>query len=185
VCAALFGRALGDRVSRRQAAGIAIAAAGCAVLAGGDLFAHDGALFGDLLALAGAATAAGYLVVGRSLRAALPLTPYLAAVNLVAGASLAVAALVAGATVTGFSSGVYLAIAAAAVVPSIIGHTLLNYSVRRIPAHLVTLAILGEPVGASALAWIFFEERPPLHAAAGGAIILFGIAVGFVRRRAA
>ena len=79
--AALFGTLLGDRVTRREIAGIAIAACGCAVLAGGDWQAGGDALIGDGLALVGAASAAGYLVVGRRLRATVPLFPYLGAVN--------------------------------------------------------------------------------------------------------
>ncbi len=182
VFAALLGRIfLGDRVGRRALIGIAIAGLGCAVLAGGDWAHTPGALLGDLLAVLGAAAAAGYLVVGRGLRATLPLLPYLALIHLVAGLGLLAAALVAGAPMVGFATPVYLAIVANAVICSAIGHSLLNWSVRRTPAHLVTLFILGEPVGASLLTWGWFAEQPPLHAALGGAIILVGIAIGFAR----
>ena len=33
------------------------------------------------------------------------------------------------------------------MIPSLVGHTLLNWSVRRVAAHVVALAILGEPIG--------------------------------------
>jgi drug/metabolite transporter (DMT)-like permease len=185
IFAALFGLALGDRVGARGAAGIAVAGVGCLLLAGGDL-ASEGrdAAIGDLLAVAGAVTAAGYLVVGRSLRVSLPLTPYLAAVNLVAALGLVVAAVAVGSPVRGFAPVDYAAIALSALIGSLLGHTLLNASVRRIPTHLVALAILGEPIGASLMTWAFFAEQPPAHAAAGGLVILAGIAIGFVRRRA-
>lgn len=173
---------LGDRVTAREVAGIAVAGGGCLLLAAGDAGASSsGPLLGDLLALLGALTAAGYFLVGRRMRASIPLTPYLAAVNLVAGAALLAAAIVVGAPFAGFPPGAYVAMAACAVVPSIVGHTLLNLCVRRIPVHLVSLAILGEPIGASVLTWIFFAETPPLHAATGGAVILAGIAIGFTR----
>jgi drug/metabolite transporter (DMT)-like permease len=185
IFAGIFGLALGDRVGARGAFGIAVAAAGCLILAGGDLAAGDGdAALGDLLAVAGAVTAAGYLVVGRSLRVALPLTPYLAAVNLVAALGLVTVAVAAGSPVRGFGGLDYAAIALSALVGSLLGHTLLNASVRRIPTHLVSLAILGEPVGASLLTWWFFAEQPPAHAAIGGLVILAGIGVGFAGRRA-
>ena len=183
VFAALFGAFVGDRPSRREWIGIAIAAAGCLALAGGDWQAGGRALLGDALALAGAATAAAYLVVGRRLRSAMPLVPYLALVNTAAAATLAVWVLAAGATVRGVTGVSWLAIALSAVVASVVGHTLLNRAVRTTPTHLVALAILGEPVGASLLVWIFFAERPPAHAAVGGAIILVGIALGFAGRR--
>ncbi len=182
VFAALLGAALlGDRVARREWIGIAVAAAGCALIAAGDL-GRGGAVRGDLLALLGAASVAGYFVVGRSLRASLPLLPYLAAVHLVAAALLGAAVVATGSQLAGFSPGVYTAMAAAAVVPSIVGHSLLNAAVRRAPAHLVTLAILGEPIGASMIAFAILGEVPPLTAAAGGLVILAGIAVGFARR---
>jgi drug/metabolite transporter (DMT)-like permease len=182
VFAALLGALVGDRVGRREWLGIAVAAIGCAVLAGADWRAGGDALAGDALALVGAASGAGYLVIGRGLRGAMPLPAYLALVNLVAGAGLVVVALAAGAPFVGLPAHTYVAIALGALVASVGGHTLLNVAVRRTPTHLVALAVLGEPIGASLLTWAFFAEEPAAHAVAGGAIILAGIAVGFARR---
>jgi drug/metabolite transporter (DMT)-like permease len=183
IFAALFARALGDSIGPREILGMTLATVGCTILGGGDLLAGStGALIGDLLALAGAATAAGHLLVGRRLRVSMPLLPYLALVNTIAGAGLLSVALITRAPFVGFAPPVYLAIALAAVVPSLIGHTLLNWAVRRTPAHMVSLAILGEPIGASALTWLFFAEIPPPHAVLGGAVILMGILAGFVPR---
>lgn len=185
VFAALLGAALlRDRVARREWFGIAVAAAGCAGIAVGDA-GEGAALRGDFLALAGAAAVAAYLVVGRSLRVAMPLAPYLALVHLAAAAPLGVAVAVAGEPVGGFSAGVYAALVASAVIPTVVGHTLLNAAVRRTPAHLVTLAILGEPIGASLLALALVGEVPPVTAVFGGVVVLLGIAVGFGRRGAA
>jgi drug/metabolite transporter (DMT)-like permease len=183
VFAALFGAIVGDRVARREWFGIAVAAAGCATLAGGDWQAGGDALIGDALALLGAATAAGYLVVGRRLRGSMPLFSYLALVNAVAGVALLAAAVVLGARFVGLPWWSWAAIGLSAVVPSLLGHTLLNHAVRRTPTHLVALAILGEPVGASLMTWAFFAEAPPVHAAAGGAVVLAGIGLGFASRR--
>jgi drug/metabolite transporter (DMT)-like permease len=179
VFAALFGSLLGDRVTRREGAGIAIAAGGCAVLAGGDWQAGGSALAGDGLALVGAASAAGYFVIGRRLRASVPLLPYLGTVNAIAAIALVVAAVATGARLDALPAHSYLACAGAALVASFIGHSLLNAAVRTTPAHLVALAVLGEPIGASLITWAAFSEQPPIHAVAGGAIVLAGIAVGF------
>jgi drug/metabolite transporter (DMT)-like permease len=181
--AALFGTLLGDRVSRREISGIAIAAAGCAVLAGGDWRAGGDALIGDGLALFGAACAAAYLVVGRRLRDAVPLLPYLGCVNAVAAVGLVIAAVVTGTHFTALPGTTYIACACAALVASFVGHSLLNAAVRVTPTHLVALAILGEPIGSSLITWGAFGEQPPIHAVLGGAIVIAGIAVGFVRKR--
>ncbi len=184
IFAALFGTLLGDRVRAREGWGIAIAAAGCAVLAGGDWRAGGGALIGDGLALVGAASAAGYLVVGRRLRESVPLLPYLGTINAIAAVALLVAALAGGAHLTALPGHSYAACAGAALVASFVGHSLLNAAVRTTPAHLVALAVLGEPIGSSLITWAAFGEQPPVHAAIGGAIVLAGIAVGFARRQA-
>jgi len=183
IFAALFGMVLGDAVRRREWLGIAIAAAGCAVLAGGDWQTGGDALAGDLLALLGAATVAAHLVVGRRLLQSVPLLPYLGAVNAIAAAVLAIAALAHGDNLAALPGQSYLACAGAALVASFVGHSLITAAVRTTPAHLVSLATLGEPLVASLITWAAFGEEPPLHAALGGAIILVGIAVGFVRKR--
>jgi drug/metabolite transporter (DMT)-like permease len=183
IFAALFGRLLGDHVTRREGLGIAVAAIGCAVLAGGDWQAGGDALAGDGLALIGAASAAGYLVVGRRLRASVPLFPYLGTVNAIAAGALVIAALIARVDLFALPSHTYVACAGGALVASFIGHGLLNAAVRTTPTHLVALAILGEPIGASLITWAAFGEQPPIHAAFGGAIVLAGIAVGFAGRR--
>ena len=180
--AAMFGTLLGDRVTRREIMGIGIAAVGCAVLAGGDWQAGGDALIGDGLALIGAASAAAYLVVGRRLRESVPLFPYLGAVNAIAALGLVVAALVTGADIAAIPGHSVIACAGAALVASFVGHSLLNAAVRVTPTHLVALAILGEPIGSSMITWAVFAEQPPIHAAFGGAIVIVGIAVGFVRK---
>lgn len=180
--AALFGTLLGDRVTSREIAGIAIAAAGCAVLAGGDWRAGGGALIGDGLALVGAASAAGYLVMGRRLRSHVPLMPYLGAVNGIAALSLVAATFATGASIVALPVHSYLACAGAALVASFVGHSLLNAAVRVTPTHLVALAVLGEPIGSSLITWVAFGEQPPIHAVLGGAIVIAGIAIGFVKR---
>ena len=182
IFAALFGRIfLGDRVASREVMGISIAVLGCSVLAGGDWRAGGDALIGDGLALIGAASAAGYLVVGRRLRDAVPLLPYLGAVNLIAAVTLAIVATARGVELWSLDGHAYVACAGAAVIASFVGHSLLNAAVRVTPTHLVALAILGEPICASIITWIAFGEQPPVHAAIGGAIVLVGIAFGFVK----
>jgi len=61
--------------------------------------------------------------------------------------------------------------------PMLIGHTGMNYALRHFRATTVNVAALGEPVGASVIAWLLpsIHEVPPLTAVLGGALVLFGI----------
>jgi drug/metabolite transporter (DMT)-like permease len=188
--AALLAGVNRDVVTRREWIGIAIAALGCAVVAGGDWRAGElagsltggRALLGDALALAGAVSGAAYLVIGRQLRAAVPMTPYLGVVNLVASAALLGACALTATPIAPASGHAWLAVALAGCFTSAGGHTLLNAVVRILPTHLVALAALGETIGSSLIAWAAFGEVPPWHGALGGVIVIAGIGLGFVRK---
>jgi drug/metabolite transporter (DMT)-like permease len=62
-----------------------------------------------------------------------------------------------------------------AFVCQILGHSLFNWALKHLAATVVTIAVLGEPVGASILAVVLLHETPGLTEILGGACILFGI----------
>jgi drug/metabolite transporter (DMT)-like permease len=184
IFAMLLGRLLGDRASTRAWVSTAIAVAGTGVMVTAEAGAGARASWiGDSLALVGAATAAGYLVMGRSVRDAVPLPGYLAAVNTVAAATLAGWLLVAGVDPwpADATSTDALAVLWLGLVPGLIGHGALNWAVRRVPVHVVSLAVLLEPIGAAALAWLWMGEEVGIREAIGGALLLGGVALGLTR----
>lgn len=183
--AALGARLIGDRVARREWLGIAVAAVGCTVLAGGDWRTGGRALIGDALALTGAVTCAGYLLIGRQLRARVPMTPYLAVVNTVAALALIASCLATATPLAPPGMQAAIAVLCAGAITSAGGHTLINYVVRIIPTHLVALAALGETLVSSLIAWLAFGEVPPWYAAIGALLVVIGIGVGFVRKSSA
>jgi drug/metabolite transporter (DMT)-like permease len=63
-------------------------------------------------------------------------------------------------------------------VPQLIGHTAVNRSLGHLPAIVVSIAVLGEPVGATILGAIFLSEEPTLVQLAGGLLVLAGVATG-------
>lgn len=156
------------------AAGLAIAGSG--LIGGGDIRAGREFLLGDVLAFAGAAMVAGYVLIGRRLRQRLSLLGYTVPVYGFCSLLLFAMCGLAGQAVSGFPGRDWLLFVALAVVPTIGGHTLYNYCLRYLPAHVVSVASLGEPVGASLLVLAFLGEVPALTTVAGGALALGGIA---------
>src|SRR3989337_1537340 len=63
---------------------------------------------------------------------------------------------------------------AMAVIPQIGGHTLYNWSLRFVPAAIVSLSLFGEPIGSSLLAWLLLAETPSSLVAVGGFLALAG-----------
>jgi len=166
---------LGERPGRRAWAATILTLTGSAVLAGGDLRLGGRALAGDLLAILGAATVAVYLMVGRRVRERSGFTRYLVLVNGSAAAALAVVGLGAGTPLSGFSRSTWMWLVLMAIGPSLLGHGLLNWSVRRLRALTVQTAVLGEPVLATAYAFALLGERPTPAFYPGALLIAAGV----------
>jgi drug/metabolite transporter (DMT)-like permease len=171
---------LGERVSRRTALGIAVALAGATMIAWGDS-GSGGSLYGDALALVGGLMLGVYILAGRRLRQSLDLVSYVTPVYATAAAVLLAASLALGAPLTGYPQTEYLIFLALALVPMIFGHTVYNWALRYVTAPIVSISLLGEPVGASILAYVLLGEQPGGWVAAGGAVTLMGILVSAYR----
>ncbi len=135
----------------------------------------EGNLLGNALALLGAIMAAGYVISGRNLRKSINLWPYTLLVYSIASVVLLVFCLFFRYPLVGYSIKSYLWLILLAIVPQIFGHTTLNWALGFIPAAFVSIALLGEPVGSSLLAWLFLKETPSLFEFIGGVLILTGI----------
>ncbi|RIK62000.1 MAG: hypothetical protein DCC65_18050 [Planctomycetota bacterium] len=171
----------GERARRNLVLGIALAAAGGALitLAGGPApdpaRASGSTVYGNLLSLLGALTASGYLLIGRRVRADVDNLSYMLGVYGVAALILCAAAVAQGASFTAYRPITYLYFLLLAVAPQLIGHGSLNYALRHLSATLVAICILAEPVGASLLAYLILGESADRWQAAGAALILGGI----------
>ena len=168
---------LGERVSRRVALGIGISFVGASIIAFGDLGTGTENLIGDALSLIGAIALGLYILAGRRLRQRLDLTTYVTPVYAVSAAVLTAGSLLVGTPLLGFDPNVFIMFAAIALVPMIFGHTLYNWALRWISAPVVSISLLGEPVGASLLAFIVLNESPSPITLLGGAVTLAGILV--------
>ena len=175
--------AIGARLLLREHAslpvmvGIGTALAGGLVITLGDWDLGDRRLYGDFLAFVGAVAVAGYYIAGRSLRERLSLFGYAAPVYGGAAVILLVVVVVTGTSMTGFTMETYGYLALIGVVPQLLGHSSLNWSLGYLPATLVATAVMAEPVGATLLAWAVLDEAPPVATVAGGALVLSGVFV--------
>jgi drug/metabolite transporter (DMT)-like permease len=168
---------LGERPGRRGWAAVGLALAGTAVLAGGDWRGDPRALFGDMLALGGALTASLYLMIGRRVRERIGFTRYLTVVYGTAAASLLAMAAAGGVSLRGYPGSTWVWLVLLAAGPNLLGHSLLNWSVRRLRALTVNLAILGEPLLATLYAALLLREIPTSSFYVGASLIVGGVAL--------
>ncbi len=189
--AALTPFVLHERLSKMALIGMGVALLGgllvsmaesCSMGAGGLVCQPMGAVFqgkafwGNLLAMIGAWTVSGYLLIGRRVRAHISLPAYTFIVYGVAAVTLIILALGTQQALLGpFKPLTWILFIALAVVPQILGHSTYNWALRYLPAAFVSVMLLGEPVGSSILAYFILGEQPGLFELAGGVLILIGI----------
>ncbi|MFC4551592.1 MULTISPECIES: DMT family transporter [Halorussus] len=175
---------LDERVNRWMMVGILVAVAGIVAMSLGGLvsgaaLAGERPLYGDALALVGAVTAAGYVLAGRSLRQRVALVPYVTVVYSVCAVVLLGVALADGATVapSAYPPREWLLFVGMAVGPGILGHTAINWALKYVESSVVSVTLLGEPVGSTLLALALLGEVPDAFTVAGGLVVLAGIYV--------
>lgn len=160
--------------------GIIMAVIGSSIISIGDFFQMQDHLFGNLLALSAAFFAASYLFIGRGVRKKIAYFPYLYILYSYAAFFLGIGVIIFDIPFTGQGINNYLIFLGLALGPTLIGHSILNYSVRYLPTSVVSLSILGEPILTTFLAWLLLSEKVMLTTMIGGVFILGGIYLGSV-----
>ncbi|TET53833.1 MAG: DMT family transporter [Desulfobacteraceae bacterium] len=161
--------------------GIILSFSGSVILAIGDSglqglsIQNPSFLLGDVLALLGAVMTSGYLMVGSKLREEMDVLSYISVVYTFSACFLLIASVSWGIPFTGYKASSYLYMALLAIVPQLIGHTAINWSLKHLKTSMVAITILGEPIGASILAYIIFHET--IKSFQGIGIVLIFLAI--------
>ena len=162
-------------LNRLTIGGMALAFAGVVLINYGGFDFGQQYILGDVLALIAGFAMGGYLILGGYLKNRIEIMPYLTMIYTGAAIILLLATVGFGYSFTGYSGKTYLMMALLAVVPQLIGHSSFNLALRLIPVTLVSVAILGEPVGATLLGYFILDEVPTVKELIGGVLILAGI----------
>jgi drug/metabolite transporter (DMT)-like permease len=177
VWTALAARLSGVRLPGQVWAGLALAVAGAALIAGVDVAVSLEALAGDGLALLGAICAGGYMLAGARARTRLATSAYSVVCYSTCAVVLAAAAWVTTTPLAGFSARDWWLIAAITVCAQILGHTLLNLVLSTVGPTVVGLAVLLEVPGALLVALVLLQQTPPLLALPGMVAVVAGVAL--------
>ena len=179
---------LEERLTPRMVAGMAVALVGAAVMSlgdtllvalgvagGGDVLAGT-TTYGNLLAVVGAVMAAAYVLAGRSLRQRVRLVPYVVVVYVACAAALLGIAVQQDAALSGYPASEWALFLGMAVGPGIFGHTVINWALAHVESGVVSVSLLGEPVGSTLLAMALLpNEVPSATTVLGGGVVLLGI----------
>ncbi|MEK5028162.1 DMT family transporter [Paenibacillus sp. FSL M7-1046] len=176
-----------EKSSKSAIAGLAIAIFGVVFIGWGDIGLSSDNLKGDLLSIGGTAAVAAHLLIGQKLVARMPSYLYSLIVFIAAAIVFAVYNLLAGIPFFDYPPREWGIFVLLAIVPTVFGHILFNWLLQYASATTVSMNILGEPVGASILAFLLLGEQLTILQWAGGVLVMGGLAVYLYagRRKAA
>lgn len=184
VVVAISALFLRESPTARQVAGIAAAMVGAVIIASPDFAGARGALgsramLGNLLAASAAITAAIYYSIGRHLRARFGIWAYVGLAYSVCAVVLVGLSLATGVDLHPQPARELWIFAGLALGPMLLGHTGMNWALKYLPAYVVNLVVLGEPIGATLIAALLpgIAQIPSVTTIVGGCVILGGVIV--------
>ncbi|MDP8206938.1 MAG: DMT family transporter [Candidatus Electryonea clarkiae] len=179
---------LQEHLNRWNIGAMLITVMGALLICGGDFQFESNHLFGSFLAFIGAIGSAGYLFIARVARpdrmsqgGGVRLNRYLPPVYWVAAIGMLIVCLVAKVELFPFPAKTWISLISLALIPTVIGHSLFNWALRYLPAFSVNISIVGEPVGASLLAFFLLAERPSAGLLIGAPLMILAVILVMLR----
>lgn len=162
-------------ISKATIAGLALALGGAFIIQTGEITLGGQNSFGNLIAVLGAFFIAVTFVIAGRVRQNTDTTTYGKNLFLIAAVTLLIISNFTGNSVLNISIRHLHWLLFLGIVPSILGHNLLNYSLKYISPTAVSAIPLGEPIIASLLGLLWFGEAIAHQSILGGPIILVGV----------
>jgi len=166
-----------ERLSLKAILAGFIAVIGSVIISWGDFKISGSALFGDILALAACALITFYLLFGQTVRKRVSLITYTFIVYTISTFVLFLYIMVTGEQLFPYPKNDWMFFLLLAIIPTLLGHTLLNWAVKWVSTSVISVAILFEPVGATVLAYNVIGETISLSQVIGGLVVLLGISL--------
>jgi drug/metabolite transporter (DMT)-like permease len=160
-----------------------LAIGGSVIISWGDFKISGSALFGDILALIACALVTAYLMFGQTVRKRLSLITYTFVVYSISTVTLLLYVLIVQEPLLPYATSDWVYFILLALIPTLLGHTLFNWSLKWISTSTISMAILFEPVGAAVLAYYLLQESVVWTQVLGGAIVIGGISLFLLDER--
>lgn len=167
----------GEKLNSRGIIGTVIALAGIIILFWGDLVEDPGNFRGNFLAFISGILAGLYYLGGRKHRKNISLPTYAFIVYFSSAVVMWFVVLTQGLEYRSIPNSEFQLFFLMALVPTLLGHTMQNWALAFLPAYVISITLLAEPIGSGLLAWYIFSEVPSLGVLVGGLIVLVGVYV--------
>ncbi|MFW2489720.1 DMT family transporter [Clostridium chromiireducens] len=167
----------GERLKKLSIFGGFLSISGSCIIGFGDFNIGGIALIGDLLALLAAGVITAYFLIGENIRKNLSLVPYVFICYLSSSIFLLGYSVILKYPLIGYQNSDWLWFFCLALIPTILGQTVLNWLIKWLSTSTISMSILGEPVGTCILAYLILDESITYNQILGSTIILIGIGI--------
>ncbi|NDA83018.1 MAG: DMT family transporter [Actinobacteria bacterium] len=181
--ATYFVKRLGGRIPKRAWIGMGIAFLGVLIITGVDLQISTRAFIGDLAAIACAALSATYVVLGSKARESISTATYTSIAYLTCAVISLFFVILTRSKLIGFSVREWLLLFALIAGAQILGHTILNFTLKNLSPAIASLVVFFEVPVSAILAFWWLNQLPPLGTVPGLLLILLGCAVFVFKRK--
>jgi drug/metabolite transporter (DMT)-like permease len=164
-----------ERLRASYWVGLVVALLGMSVIVGWDVLARSPLGAGDLLALLAGVFYAGYLLTTQRIRAKMDTLPSLWVASATGTVLLLAFILGANQALVGYSLNAYMALLGLGLISQLVGWLTINYALGHMPASIVSVTLLAQPILTALLAIPLLGDSLEPHQIAGGLIALSGI----------
>jgi drug/metabolite transporter (DMT)-like permease len=166
-----------ERVNRREIVGTSFTLAGLAVLSGASFRVSATSFAGDMICFGSMLAFAVYLALGRRNSGRINIWLYIVPLYFIAGLISFVCALWVINPVKVYTTANLLYILGLGLIPTVIGHSILNYSMKYFRGQVVSVTNLTQPFFAGLLGFMVFGESPRLAFYPAAALIAVGVLI--------
>ncbi len=170
---------LKEKLSKNLIIGIFISIAGSLILTLSmgqtSILQASNPILGNILALLGAITVSFYIIIGSIIRKKYDLITYITIVYSIAAIVLLFTSFALNLSFAGYKTTSYVYMLLMAILPQMIGHTTFNWALKHLKSSMVAITTMGEPVGATIMAYFIFNETLNVSQISGIILIFFAI----------
>ena len=181
IFAALFIKLAGGHIPKKSIGGMVIAFLSVVAITGIDLNISVRAFQGDLLAVFGGAVGAGYMIIGASAQKVISTSTFTTVCYSTCAILIFPVVLLTDSNLTGFSGTQWLLLAGLIIGAQFLGHTLFNFTLKRVSPAVVSLVVFFEVPVSALLAFAWLGQQPPAGTIPGIIGLLFGCTLFVLR----
>jgi len=181
IFAALFIKLVGGHIPKKSIGGMVIAFLSVVAITGIDLYISVRAFLGDVLAVFGGAVGAGYMIIGANTQKVISTSTFTTVCYSTCAILIFPVVLLTNSNLTGYPGTQWLLLAGLIIGAQFLGHTLFNFTLKRVSPAVVSLVVFFEVPVSAILAFVWLGQQPPAGTIPGIIGLLFGCTLFVLR----